>query len=376
MNAAFRTIARDPHSAARTGLLETPHGTVATPAFMPVASQGTVKGLTHAQVESLGADIILLNSYHLFLRPGVEDIEALGGLHRFISWPKPILTDSGGFQIYSLSPLVRVTDEGVRFASHLDGTKILLRPEDAVDLQVRMGTDILMCLDHFPAYPCSEATMKESVRLTGLWARRSMAAFARHDTRQQLWGISQGGVYPDLRTRSIEGLVELDFAGYAYGGLGIGEPKTRLFETLELGHGLLPADRPRYLMGMGYIEDIVEAVARGVDFFDCVLPTRNARNGALFTSRGRVAIKNRKYSRDERPLDAACACYTCRNFSRAYLRHLYERDEITAAVLNTVHNLHFYLDIFRKIRHSIASDSFDSLKKSLISNVLQKEEMP
>ena len=374
MSAAFRTTARDPHSAARAGLLETPHGVVETPAFMPVASQGTVKALTHAQVEGLGADIILLNSYHLFLRPGVDDIEALGGLHRFISWAKPILTDSGGFQIYSLSSLVRISDEGVRFASHLDGTKFLLRPEDVVDLQLRMGSDILMCLDHFPAYPYSEETLRESVRLTSLWARRSKARYAERDTKQQLWGITQGGIDRDLRTRSIEDLVEADFPGYAYGGLGLGEPKTRLFETLELGHSILPADRPRYLMGMGYIEDVVEAVARGVDIFDCVPPTRNARNGTLFTSRGRLAIKNRKYARDERPLDEACSCDSCRRFSRAYLRHLYERDEISAAVLNTVHNLHFYLDIFRKIRHSIKSNSFNALKKSLGSNASQKEE--
>jgi queuine tRNA-ribosyltransferase len=374
MSPTFRVTARDPCSAARTGRLETPHGPVETPAFMPVASQGTVKALTHDQVSSLGAEIILLNSYHLFLRPGVDDIEALGGLHRFISWPKPILTDSGGFQIYSLSPLVRVGDEGVRFASHLDGSRILLRPEDVVDLQLRMGSDVLMCLDHFPAYPYTEDALKESVRLTGLWARRSKARFDERETRQQLWGISQGGVHADERTRSIEGLLEQGFDGYAYGGLGLGEPKTRLFETLELGHALLPADRPRYLMGMGYVEDIVEAVARGVDLFDCVLPTRNARNGTLFTSHGRMAIKNRKYARDDRPLDEACGCPTCRTFSRAYLRHLYERDEITAAVLNTVHNLHFYLDIFRKMRHSIQSNSFTALKKSLVSNATQKEE--
>jgi queuine tRNA-ribosyltransferase len=375
MNAAFRVTAQDPGSAARTGLIETPHGPVETPAFMPVASQGTVKGLTHVQVKSLGAGILLVNSYHLFLRPGVETVEALGGLHKFISWDRPILTDSGGFQIYSLSPLVRVGDEGVRFSSHLDGTKIFLRPEDVVDLQVRLGADILMCLDHFPPYPYSDETLRESVRLTALWARRSKAHFAEYDTRQQLWGISQGGVHGDERRRSIEGLLEQDFAGYAYGGLGIGEPKTRLFETLELGHGLLPADRPRYLMGMGYIEDIVEAVARGVDLFDCVLPTRNARNGTLFTSRGRVAIKNVKYARDDRPIDEACGCYTCRHFSRAYLRHLFERDEITSAVLNTLHNLHFYLDIFREMRHSISSNSFIPWKKSLMSNAFQKDEL-
>jgi queuine tRNA-ribosyltransferase len=374
MSAAFTVTSRDPASAARTGRLETPHGLVETPAFMPVGSQGTVKALTHAQVESLGAQILLVNSYHLFLRPGVETVEALGGLHAFISWPRPILTDSGGFQIYSLSPLVKVSDEGVRFASHLDGTKILLRPEDVVDLQVRLGADILMCLDHFPPYPYSDETLRESVRLTGLWARRSKARFASHDTRQQLWGICQGGVHAELRTRSIEDALAQDFDGYAYGGLGLGEPKTRLFETLELGHALLPAGRPRYLMGMGYVEDVVEAVARGVDLFDCVLPTRNARNGTLFTSRGRVAIKNVKYARDERPLDEACGCYTCTHFSRAYLRHLFERDEISSAVLNTIHNLYFYLDIFRKMRHAILSKSFHSLRKSLISNVSIKEE--
>ena len=374
MTSSFRTTSEDSLSAARTGLLETPHGTVETPAFMPVGSQGTIKGLTHAQAEALGAQIILVNSYHLFLRPGVDTVAALGGLHSFISWSKPILTDSGGFQIYSLSPLVRTSDEGVRFSSHLDGTKIFLRPEDVVDLQVRLGTDVLMCLDHFPAYPYSAETMKESVRLTTAWARRSKVRFAEIDTHQQLWGISQGGIYPDLRAKSIEDLLEMGFSGYAFGGLGLGEPKTRLFETLEHGNLLLPRDRPRYLMGMGYVEDVVEAVARGVDFFDCVLPTRNARNGTLFTSRGRLAIKNRKYALDEQPLDEGCPCYTCRNFSRAYLHHLFERGEITAAVLHTIHNLHFYLDIFRKIRHSIQSNSFGLLKKSLISNASEKEE--
>jgi len=374
MSQRFRTTAQDPASAARTGLLETPHGLVETPAFMPVASQGTVKALTHALVESLGAQIILLNSYHLYLRPGVETIEAMGGLHSYISWPKPILTDSGGFQIYSLSPLVRVSDDGVRFASHLDGTKIFLTPEDVVDFQARMGTDILMCLDQFPSYPYSRETMEEAVRITTAWARRSRAAFAKLETQQHLWGISQGGIYGDLRRRCIEDLVAMDFSGYAYGGLGIGEPKTQLFEVLENGNALLPRDKPRYLMGMGYIEDVLEAVERGVDVFDCVLPTRNARNGTLFTSRGRLAIKNVKYARDPRPLDEACDCYTCRHFSRAYLRHLFERQEISAAVIHTIHNLHFYLDIFRRIRHAIQSNSFSFLKKSIISNVTTKEE--
>jgi queuine tRNA-ribosyltransferase len=374
MSQRFRVTAEDASSAARTGVLETPHGEVETPAFMPVASQGSVKALTHALVESLGAQILLVNSYHLSLRPGVETIVTLGGLHSYIGWPKPILTDSGGFQIYSLSPLVRTSEEGVRFASHLDGSKIFLTPEDAVDFQVRMGTDILMCLDQFPPYPYSEERMREAVRLTSAWARRSRARFDTYNSRQHLWGIAQGGVYWSLRSRSIEDLMDMGFSGYAYGGLGLGEPKTELLEILEKGNALLPRDKPRYLMGMGYIEDVLEAVARGVDLFDCVLPTRNARNGTLFTSHGRVAIKNLKYARDPRPLDEACSCYTCRNFSRAYLRHLFERQEISSAILNTVHNLHYYLDIFRRIRHAIASHSFSFLKKSIISNETAKEE--
>jgi len=367
MSPLFRTTARDPDSSARAGLLETPHGVVETPAFMPVASQGTVKALTHAQLESLGARMILCNSYHLSLRPGVETIEALGGLHAFTSWPSPILTDSGGFQIYSLSPLVRVSDEGVSFASHLDGTRVFLTPESAVDLQLRLAPDILMCLDYFPSFPYSVEAMKEAVRVTTLWARRSRDRFETRESPSRLWGICQGGVHWDLRRRSIEELLEIGFSGYAYGGLGIGEPKTHLFETLEKGDPLLPRDAPRYLMGMGYVEDIVEAVARGVDLFDCVLPTRNARNGTLFTSRGRLAIKNARYARDPRPLDEACGCYTCRHFSRAYLRHLFERQEISSAVLNTIHNLHFYLDFFRRIRQSIKSNSFGSLRECIIS---------
>ncbi len=375
MSKSFTVTARDPASAARTAILGTAHGAVETPAFMPVASQGSVKGLTHAVLEELGAQIILVNAYHLSLRPGAEAVAGLGGIHGFISWKKPVLSDSGGFQIFSMSPLVKVLEEGVRFASHLDGTKIFLTPEDAVDIQCKLGTDIMMCLDYFPAYPATEATMREAVARTGRWAARGSKRFNTYETSQQLWGISQGGVYPELRARGIAELMEIGFDGYAYGGLGIGEPKARLFEVLEQGDCLLPRDKPRYLMGMGYIEDIFEAVERGVDVFDCVLPTRNARNGSLFTSRGRISIKNVKYAADPGPLDEACSCYTCRNFSRAYLRHLFERGEIASAVLNTVHNLHFYLDIFRRIRHSIQSNAFSHLKKSIISNSkVEKEE--
>lgn len=369
MSSHFTITARDSSSKARTGILQTAHGLVETPAFMPVASQGTVKALTHAILHELGSQIILVNSYHLFLRPGVELIEKMGGLHKFISWPKPILSDSGGFQVYSLSPLVKISDEGVMFSSHLDGKKIFLTPEEAVRIQTKLGTDIMMCLDYFPSYPYSEEQVARSVELTTRWAKRCREEFDHLQPATQLWGITQGGVYWSYRQQSIEEIVSLDFHGYALGGLGIGEPKTQLYEILEKSNELLPEDRPRYLMGMGYIEDILEAVERGVDFFDCVLPTRNARNGTLFTSQGRISIKNLKYAEDSRPLDENCQCYTCRNFSRAYLRHLYERQEITSAILNTIHNLYFYLDIFRKMRQAIQSNSFQIFKKAIIKNL-------
>lgn len=373
MSKAFIITHRDPETSARAGRIQTPHGTIRTPAFAPVASQGTVKALVHDQVKKLGAQLILVNAYHLYLRPGLETIDKAGGLHAFISWKGPILSDSGGFQVYSLSPLVKVTGEGVRFASHLDGTRIFLRPEDVVDIQRSLGTDIMMVLDHVLPYPSAKARMKEAVEMTTVWARRSKERFLHQSNRQQLWGISQGSVFWELRKRSIEDLLAIGFDGYALGGLGIGEPKAELMATLERADSLLPRDKPRYLMGMGYIEDVLEAVEKGIDLFDCVLPTRNARNGTLFTSRGKIVIKNNKYARDPRPLDETCRCYTCRNFSRAYLRHLYEREEITSAVLNTIHNLHFYLDIFREIRQSIALNSYQDLKRRLIQHIKESE---
>ena len=371
MEKKFEIRASDSQTSARTGIIYTPHGTIETPAFAPVASQGTVKGLTHNQLQDLGAQLILVNSYHLYLRPGLESISRLGGVHPFTSWDKPILSDSGGFQIYSLSSLVKVKKKGVEFSSHLDGTKIFLTPEDVIDIQVKLGSDIFMPLDHFLPFPSSEDTMKEAVRLTSHWAQRSKGQFLKHPTPSQLWGINQGSIYWNLRKRSIEELLEIGFDGYAFGGLGIGEPKSQLMEILEKSDPLLPKEKPRYLMGIGYINDILEAVEKGVDFFDCVLPTRNARNGTLFTSKGKIVIKNQKYAQDERPLDEECSCYTCQNFSRAYLRHLYERQEISSAVLNTIHNLYFYLDIFRKIRQSIQSNSYHKLKCSIIN---KKEE--
>jgi queuine tRNA-ribosyltransferase len=369
MKKSFAIIAADPGSSARAGIIQTPHGPIETPAFAPVASQGTVKALIHSELERLGAQLILCNSYHLYLRPGLEVIRNLGGLHSFISWPRPILTDSGGFQIYSLSPLAKVKEEGVAFASHLDGTKIRLSPEDIVDLQIALGSDIIMVLDYFVPFPSPDEKVRQAVAITGRWAERSRDRFLKLDSASLLWGITQGSVNWELRKQSTEDLVRLDFDGYALGGLGIGEAKSQLFEVLEKSDALLPKDRPRYLMGMGYIGDIFEAVERGMDLFDCVLPTRNARNGSLFTSRGVIVIKNRKYAQDKRPLDEECACYTCRNYSRAYLRHLYEREEISSAVLHTIHNLYFYLDFFRKIRQSIQSNSFHQLKQRYLNTL-------
>ncbi len=366
MKKSFKITARDLKSSARTGVITTPHGKIKTPAFAPVASQGTIKGLLHSQLESLGAQLMLVNSYHLYLRPGIETIEKLGGIHSFISWEKPILSDSGGFQIHSLSPLVKVKKQGVEFTSHLDGTRIFLSPEDVIDIQRKLGSDIMMLLDYFLPFPSSEEKTKEAVELTTYWAQRSRTHFLKQESPQLLWGISQGGIFWDQRNKSIEDLMELDFDGYALGGLGIGEPKSQFMDIVEKTNEVLPEARPRYLMGVGYTSDIVKTVAAGVDLFDCVMPTRNARNGTLFTSQGRILIKNKKYENDERPLDDNCSCYTCQNFSRAYLRHLYERQEISSAILNTIHNLYFYLDIFRKIRQAIQSHSYQQFMQSII----------
>lgn len=367
MKKAYEITASDSRSSARTGIIHTSHGPIETPAFAPVGSQGTVKGLPHSLLQSLGAQLMLVNSYHLFLRPGLETIRQMGGIHSFISWDKPILSDSGGFQIYSLSPLVKVKKKGVEFTSHLDGAKIFLSPEDVVDIQIKLGSDIIMTLDHFLPFPASKEKMKEAVSQTSLWAKRSKAHFSQQDSSQLLWGITQGSVHWDLRKKSTEDLLDIDFSGYALGGLGLGEPKSQLMEIIEKSDSLLPKERPRYLMGIGYISDILEAVDRGIDLFDCVLPTRNARNGTLFTSKGKMVIKNVKYAQDQRPVDEDCSCYTCQNFSRAYLRHLYERQEISSAILNTIHNLYFYLDIFRKIRQSIQSNSYSRLKSIIIN---------
>jgi len=371
MSKTFQVITQDKNSLARHGMIHTSHGNIETPAFAPVGSQGTIKALPHSIVTELGAQLILVNAYHLFLRPGMDVIKKIGGVHSFISWDKPILSDSGGFQIYSLSPLVKIKEKGVQFSSHLDGTKIFITPQDVINIQMVLGTDIMMPLDYFVPYPYKKQELNEAVSMTSKWAGLSREHFLEQNTSQQLWGITQGSVEWELREKSIRELTEINFDGYALGGLGIGEPKTQFFDTVKKSTSLLPQDKPRYLMGIGYIEDIIKAVELGVDFFDCVLPTRNARNGTLFTSEGKLVIKNKKYENDSGPLDKKCSCYTCRNFSRAYLRHLYERNEISSSILNTIHNLYFYLDIFKKIRQAIQTNSLNRLKE----RITRKEEI-
>jgi queuine tRNA-ribosyltransferase len=356
---------------ARAGLLVTPHGEVETPAFMPVGTAGSVKAMTLRDLEDIGAQILLANTYHLMLRPGDELVAALGGLHGFTGWQRPFLTDSGGYQVFSLSGLRQLTEEGVRFKSHIDGSSHLLSPERSIEIQMRLGADIVMAFDECPPYPAPREAVDEATARTTRWARRSRAAHGRDD--QWLFGIVQGGVHSELRERSARELQELGFPGYAIGGLSVGEPKADMHRVLDLVGSVLPADRPRYLMGVGMPEDLIEGVSRGIDLFDCVLPTRNARNGQLFTSRGKLSVRNARFRDDPRPPDPNCACYTCRTASRAYLRHLHLAGEITGAVLMTLHNLAFYLDTLRKIRQHLLLGRFrefrDQALRSLSASV-------
>lgn len=351
----FELLKTDP-SGARRGRLHTAHGTVETPAFMPVGTAGTVKGLTQQMLEELGAEILLANTYHLFLRPGHARIRQLGGLHRFMSWPRAILTDSGGYQVFSLADLRAVHDEGVRFRSHLDGREHFLTPELAVEIQAALGSDIAMVLDECVALPADPARVAEAARRTLAWARRAQQHFARiADSEQQaLFAIVQGGTDAVLRRENAAALVEMDFPGYAIGGLAVGEPHELTCTMTGIVTEQLPADRPRYLMGVGKPEDLLDYVIRGVDLMDCVLPSRNARNGQLFTRQGRLQIKNAEFATDQRPPDETCACMVCRRYTRAYLRHLFVSGEILAATLNTYHNLYFYLETMRRIRQAIA----------------------
>jgi len=354
----FELLSKDKSSSARLGLLRTPHGDIETPAFMPVGTAGTIKALPHEWLEGLGCRILLSNTYHLYLRPGHERIARLGGLHRFMSWGRAILTDSGGYQVYSHRELRRITEEGVHFRSHLDGSPHFLSPEKVMEVQLALGPDISMVFDECTPYPCSRSDAEKSMALSMRWAARCRERWGKEAAVPGgLFGIVQGGVYPDLRARSAEELLALDFDGLAIGGLSVGEPKDVMMEVLNATVPLLPECRPRYLMGVGTPEDLIRCVALGVDMFDCVLPTRNARNGCLFTSEGRILIKNAAYAEDERPLDPACGCLTCRRYSRAYLRHLFMAGEYLSATLNTVHNVSFYLDTMCKIRESIKLDS-------------------
>ncbi len=341
---------------ARSGQVATLHGTFDTPIFMPVGTLGTVKSVTPENLEELGAQIILGNTYHLFIRPGHELIRSFGGLHGFMHWDKPILTDSGGFQIFSLKELAKITEEGAAFRSHLDGAKLFLSPEKAVEVQEALGSDIMMVLDTCIPYPTSLDEAAKATALSGRWAKRCRDA--QQDTGQLLFGILQGGMYPELRKPAAEELIEIGFDGYAMGGLSVGEPKDLMHEMLDASVHLLPDSHPKYLMGVGTPEDLVEGVYRGVDMFDCVMPTRNGRNGMLFTSSGRVVIKNSRYREDQRPVDERCDCYTCRNYSRAYLRHLFQCREILAYQLNSIHNLHYYCSLMAGMRQAIAEDRF------------------
>lgn len=344
---------------ARSCVMGTPRGVINTPAFMPVATIGTVKAVSTDELKEMGAEIILCNTYHLYLRPGADTVASLGGIHRFINWDGPVLTDSGGFQVYSLSALRKIQESGVHFRSHIDGSMHFIGPKEAMDIQSLLGSDIAMTFDECPPYPAPYDYASRSLDLTTRWAWKCKEA---QKEGQALFGISQGSVFKDLRTKSIEQLMEIGFDGYAVGGLSVGEPKEEMHEMIYFTAPLLPVDKPRYLMGIGDLKDILAAVDAGFDIFDCVMPTRNARNGTLFTSRGRVSIKRTEYKSDSAPLDPDCNCYTCRNYSRGYLRHIFLAKEILSMRLNTIHNLYFYFNFFRNMRKSIIENTFSAFK--------------
>jgi queuine tRNA-ribosyltransferase len=347
----FQLLAKDPLTQARLGRIETPHGFFPTPAFLPVGTQGTVKSLTPEELVEMGVEGVLANTYHLYLRPGHEVIGRLGGLHSFMHWGKPILTDSGGYQIFSLGDLRKISEEGVAFQSHLDGSLHSLSPERVIEIQRALGSDIAMVLDECIPYPSPYDYVKSSTQRTTRWAERCLRA--RREDDPALFAIVQGGMHPDLRKESARDLTQMDFQGFAVGGLSVGEPKSLMLEILETTLPLLPEDAPRYVMGVGTPEDILDAVMLGVDLFDCVLPTRNARNGTLFTSAGKISIKQAQYAEDNRPIDETCSCYTCRHYSRAYLRHLYMAKEILSSRLNTIHNIFYYIVLMKEIREAI-----------------------
>lgn len=371
----FRLLKEDSATDARLGKISTKHGEVNTPAFIPVGTQATIKALTPEDLKDLGTEIILCNTYHLYLRPGHELIKNLGGLHRFMHWNYPLLTDSGGFQVYSISENQKVSEEGINFKSHLDGSKHFLSPELCIEIQEALGADVVMCLDECIPYPASYDYTNDSLERTTRWAKRCQESKKRKD--QALFGIVQGGMFKDLRERSARELVNLNFDGYALGGLSVGESTSLMREMVKHTAALLPEKKPRYLMGVGTPEDMVEAVTRGIDMFDCVLPTRNARNGMLFTSFGKIVIRNSQHRSEEIPVDPHCTCYTCTHYSRAYLHHLFSAKEILSSRLNTLHNLSYYLNLMAEMRTSIAEGTFDHFYQKFYEsrNIQENEQL-
>ena len=368
---------KDANSKARAGWFETDHGKVETPIFMPVGTQGTVKAVNQSYLaDEIKAQIVLANTYHLYLRPGTEILEAAGGLHKFMNWQKPILTDSGGYQVFSLSELRKLKSGGVEFRSHLDGSKHFFTPEKVIGIQRSIGSDIMMVLDECAPFPCDYDYAKNSVQLTGNWAVLNKEAFVRssplYDHRQFQFGIIQGSIYKDLREKSVNDLLKLDFDSYAIGGLAVGEPMEQMYELVDFTTDFMPDDRPRYLMGVGKPENILESIARGIDMFDCVMPTRNARNANVFTWNGNLSMRNAKYKDDFKPLDEKCNCYTCRNYSRAYLRHLFIAEEILALELASIHNLYFYLQLVTQARIHIIDGDFLDWKNIIVKEISKK----
>ncbi|QZY57056.1 tRNA guanosine(34) transglycosylase Tgt [Crassaminicella profunda] len=358
----YELIKECKQSGARLGRITTPHGTIETPIFMPVGTQATVKAMTPEELKEIKSQIILSNTYHLYLRPGHKLVEKAGGLHKFMNWDRPILTDSGGFQVFSLGDLRKISEKGVEFRSHLDGSKHFISPEKAIEIENALGADIIMAFDECAPYPADRNYVKNSLERTTRWAKRCKEAHKNPNT-QGLFGIIQGGMYKDLREQSAKEIIDLDFPGYAVGGLSVGEPKPLMYEVLEHTTPLMPKDKPRYLMGVGSPDCLIEGAIRGIDMFDCVLPTRIARNGTAMTSVGKVVIKNAKYAEDFMPLDPNCDCYTCKNYSRAYLRHLFKASEILSARLVTYHNLHFLLKLMENVREAIKEDRLLDFRK-------------
>ncbi len=359
----FEILKQSSDTRARTGRIKTAHGCIETPIFMPVGTLGSVKSVSVEELKQCKAQIILGNTYHLYLRPGIEVMKKMKGLHSFMNWDRPILTDSGGFQFFSLAKLAKFSDEGVTFQSHIDGSRHVFTPEKAVEIQTVLDSDIMMSLDWCVGYSGNKKDAMEALRKTTLWARRGKDFWHEHGCKNSLFGIVQGEMFTDLRKISAEELAELDFPGYAIGGLSVGEPKNLMYEIADFTLPVLPADRPKYIMGVGTPEDLVELTGMGCDMFDCVMPSRNARNGQLFTGKGTINISNARFRFDGKPIDDECSCYTCQNYSRAYLRHLYKSRELLSYRLNTIHNLHFYLQLMEKMRNAITNDCFGQFKK-------------